>query len=372
MIGKSILGKTQVDGLGVSRGVKCEGQKTVGSIPGASSDNIFYKLVPLGDSNTTGHSEGSHNSARSAILFIHELKNDMRMWDEQRDYFLQSGLNLKEINVSSLLFVDLPGHGNSKLRNYSSYISDSSRLIYDLIVKLNISSLKIVGLGYGALEGLYLSDMIKNPDRYSIGESQKASAILESIVLVAPFLLSPENISPVAPLRTLMGDSFSAVEEFIYGVSHDLDNMSRVISEKYGAPRSFKMSNGEINYIHQLFSSYIRLLNDKNPGVIDNLSDIPLGIILGKNDLTISPDILSPIAELMFQNNVVWKDLNSKSLYIIDNADHFPNVANPNVFNEVLYKILQSFQFTLALNKVISKNKPGNASNDKSRTRTID
>ena len=219
------------------------------------------------------------------LLFIHGLSDNLIYWE-----FLAK--NLKK--NYQILRVDLQGHGKSKLINSKLTIDTFVEDINNLLLKLNIDNVKIIGFSLGGAISLDFS--IKYPEK------------VNSLVLMSSFHKTDSHLEKI-------------FHEFENSLKISFKDFFDLILPMTLCPEVIENNINELNVIKTNSSktantnAYIKAIEAcLNFNVENKLSEITANtlILAGKYD-----EITPPYIQKEMQNKI----LNSK-LIILDDAKH--------------------------------------------------
>ena len=238
----------------------------------------------------------------------------------------------------NVLSIDLPGHGLTSGKWLES-IEQMSDLCIDVISKLKINNLIVIGHSMGGLVGIDVSSKIKNSLTvlmntsyplmvggglldYSKGDLDQASEFLTKYGVY--------NV-PKTEVKSrffgLMGAGFYAKQKGVinspYGTKNITENPEREI-DLYPLKKIFNQTQKEILSIDlKACGKYV----NKN---IDQLEG--LKFIYGEKDklARFNPD------------NEILKNFNEEDIYIMENTGHFPYFERPKDLSNILKGFIPS------------------------------
>ncbi len=107
---------------------------------------------------------------KNTIIFLHGWRSEAKIW------FPVIEQMQKKLTKYNYLAIDLPGFGSSPTPNLAWSMVDYSTLVNDLIIKLKLKKVILVGHSFGGRTSIKLAGEIWNSDDYQI----------EKIVLTGP------------------------------------------------------------------------------------------------------------------------------------------------------------------------------------------
>lgn len=287
-------------------------------------------LVKLQNHNVHLFEHNSLDSSKDTILIIPGAGMDHR---------LGQMIDLESLySKYTVLSIDLPGHGLTS-GNWLESIEQMSDLCIDVISKLKINNLIVIGHSMGGLVGIDISSKIKNSLTvlmntsyplmvggglldYSKGDLDQASEFLTKYGVY--------NV-PKTEVKSrffgLMGAGFYAKQKGVinspYGTKNITENPEREI-DLYPLKKIFNQTQKEILSIDlKACGKYV----NKN---IDQLEG--LKFIYGEKDklARFNPD------------NEILKNFNEEDIYIMENTGHFPYFERPKDLSNILKGFIPS------------------------------
>ena len=287
-------------------------------------------FVKLQNHNVHLFEHNSLESSKDTILIIPGAGMDHR---------LGQMIDLESLySEYTVLSIDLPGHGLTS-GNWLESIEQMSDLCIDVVSKLKINNLIVIGHSMGGLVGIDISSKIKNSLTvlmntsyplmvggglldYSKGDLDQASEFLTKYGVY--------NV-PKTEVKSrffgLMGAGFYAKRNGVinspYGTKNITENPEREI-DLYPLKKIFNQTQKEILSIDlKACSKYV----NKN---IDQLEG--LKFIYGEKDklARFNPD------------NEILKNFNEEDIYIMENTGHFPYFERPKDLSNILKGFIPS------------------------------
>ena len=249
-----------------------------------------------------------------AILFVHGLLGSHRNWRHLVD---------RLDNTNRVIVPDLFGHGASEKHEGDYSPSAQAATLRDLINRLDIDRVTIVGHSLGG--GISLAFCYLFPDRVERlvlvgtgGLGREVSPALRAATLPVADWVLPVIASPwVRGGAELVGRGLSL---FGWRASHDIRAAWEGFTELSDADarRAFLATTRAVMNSHgQTIAAHEYLLE---------LAELPVLVVWGTNDMVIPVDHAKRLGELAPECRVE----------IFDGAGHFPHLDRPDRFADVL------------------------------------
>ncbi len=239
-----------------------------------------------------------------AIVFIHPAYGDHTCFHNQIDAFAKDYY---------LIFVDMPGHGQSQVRGGNVTIEKTIDLVGEIIAAEGYAQAHLVGVSLGAL----MAQAVAN--RYP--------SLVKSVISTGGYSIFGDNsVISKAQNREIV-KSFLLILFNIDGFRRYVVKNTNVVEAErqvfYRAMQKFTRRSLPV------LSGMDKILN-KSPRTLSR----PLLILVGEHDL---PILLSYAQE--------WqKRKPDAQLRVIPNAGHCANMDNPAEFNRILAEFINSSQ----------------------------
>ncbi|MBA3284146.1 MAG: alpha/beta hydrolase [Nitrosopumilus sp.] len=211
--------------------------------------------------------------------------------------------------------IDLPGHGNSdkaKDRENTYTISGYADVAIEVIKSLALDKPVVVGWSLGGHIGLNM-----------LQKAQKLAGLL--ITGTPPIKISSEGFQegflPLPLFQTLFKKiefSRSEANEFMSGGGFDTQKYPFIVDAAL-------KTDGYAR--HHLVESMSKGVGGNQKEIVE-IDDTPLCVVQGKNDLGINNKYIT--------ENVNYKNLFNKKVYIIDHSGHAVFWEKPEEFNDIL------------------------------------
>ena len=240
---------------------------------------------------------------KDVIVFLHGNGMAAKNWLPQLE-------NEELKSKYTLIAIDLPGHGRSGWAqdDKSVYnIRNIAHLIKPLLEKCNAKSFMLVGLSLG-------TNVIAEIDSPLEG--------CKGLMLVSPCIVNDQNLPSAIITAGQYGYVIASAnppdEDLRAYVSEHMKN--KKLADQY----IIDYRNADPSFREQLLKMMVEA------SWTDELSNIqrwnvPICVVFGKNDSLLKIDYLDNFSPL-------W----NKKVYFIENAAHFVNEDQPELFNEIL------------------------------------
>lgn len=266
------------------------------------------KFITINDYRIAYIDEGdSHN----ALLFIHGLGSYLKAWDR----------NIPELKKHfRCIAIDLPGYGKSSKQIHSGAVSFYTKIIDEIIIKLELKNVSLVG--------------------HSMGGQIAASYVLDypnticNLILVAPAGFEVFNEDEVDYIKKIMSPEIlfkTSDHQIKLNYKFNFYNMPVEAEEMIADRIAIKKDLDFLNHCTVVSSSLFGLL--KAP-IINRLNEIniPTLILFGKDDMLIPNKLIHQTTTEAIAMLGSSKIKNS-SLILFDECGHFLQYEKPKQFN---------------------------------------
>ncbi|MGF1585495.1 MAG: alpha/beta fold hydrolase [Bacteroidales bacterium] len=248
------------------------------------------------------HYDLSGPENKPLVIFLHGVGMDCRTFEKQREALR---------NRYRTLLVDLPGHGNSTIKNYNYRYSElASECLQGLLDEIGVKQAILVGQSLGS----FISQrfQLKNPER----------VIAAVHIGGAEFKSYAGNWAKVF-IPAVMGMTYLMPKKSFYNAfgRHKAETLE---TQEYLIEATRKSGK-------KLISAIVKdMLHEMTEGLPEPASR-PMMICYGKSDLA-----------FIRKNCVKWHRKTPGSVLVeIDNANHIANQDRPDEFNEALLSFLE-------------------------------
>jgi len=254
------------------------------------------------------------SNSENVLLLIHGLGSYLKAWDR----------NIPELkNYFRCIALDLPGYGKSSKQIHSSKVSFYVEILNEVITKLNLKSVSLVGHSMGGQ--IVLAYAIKYP-----------SQILK-LILAAPAGFETFNKDEIELIKKIISPEIlfkTSDHQIRLNYQFNFFRMPTETEEMIGDRIAIKTDEDFYNHCTIVSNSLFGLLNAP---VFDQLKQIkiPTLIFFGKDDLLIPNKSIHQITTEEIASRGSSKIKNS-TLVLLDECGHFVQYEKPDEFNAQL------------------------------------
>jgi pimeloyl-ACP methyl ester carboxylesterase len=177
---------------------------------------------------------------QTTIIFLHGWRSEAKVW-----FGIINELQKKYSNFN-YLSIDLPGFGSSPTPSFAFKMKDYANVVNDLILKLKLKDVILIGHSFGGRTAIKLSGEVYNHKEYIIQkmiltgsagfvDNSNKTNIKQSIAKIAKPLFSLPIISNLKPLiyKSIGAEDYNArndlKEIFTNVINEDLSNQMKEI-----------------------------------------------------------------------------------------------------------------------------------------------
>ncbi|HMN26142.1 MAG TPA: alpha/beta hydrolase [Ignavibacteriaceae bacterium] len=274
------------------------------------------KFITISDYRIAYIDEGD---SRNVLLFIHGLGSYLKAWDR----------NIPELKkYFRCVAIDLPGYGKSSKQIHSGEISFYTKIIDEIIIKLELKNISLVGHSMGGQ--IAASYVLDYPNR------------IYNLILVAPAGFESFNEDEVELIKKIMSPEIlikTSDNQIRLNYKFNFYNMPVEAEEMIADRIAIKKDSDFSNHSTVVSNSLFGLL--KAP-IINRLNEIniPTLILFGKNDLLI-PN--KSIHQTTTEEIAIFgsSKIKNSRLILFDKCGHFLQFEKPELFNSNIISFIE-------------------------------
>lgn len=274
------------------------------------------KFITINDYRIAYMDEGD---SQNVLLFIHGLGSYLKAWDR----------NIPELKkYFRCVAIDLPGYGKSSKQIHSGEISFYTKIIDEIIIKLELKNISLVGHSMGGQ--IAASYVLDYPNR------------IYNLILVAPAGFESFNEDEVELIKKIMSPEIlikTSDNQIRLNYKFNFYNMPVEAEEMIADRIAIKKDSDFSNHSTVVSNSLFGLL--KAP-IINRLNEIniPTLILFGKNDLLI-PN--KSIHQTTTEEIAIFgsSKIKNSRLILFDKCGHFLQFEKPELFNSNIISFIE-------------------------------
>ena len=239
-----------------------------------------------------------------ALLFIHQVATDRRLWHRQRPYFR---------GRYRVITVDVFGHGRQVWHPEELSLAHAAHQIQQLLQRLNTGGVFVVGVSLGAAVAVQVA--------------LNAPSLVQGLVLVSPWTHADEH------LRVLLERLFRLAE------AHSMESHMDLFLRYVFAPTYLEQRLPEVDWLRRIGLEQEAKVVASTWAACQGLDlraelgqvRAPSLVIAGLNDLLTPPYLARAVAEGLVNGELeVWEE-----------TGHFPFLEDPGRFNRRLEDFIE-------------------------------
>lgn len=201
------------------------------------------KQIIIDGQFVTYYPSNNFDSIRTTIIFLHGWRSESKVWFPII-FELQ-----KTLTGYNYLAVDLPGFGSSPISVSDWKMRDYANLVDDLIIKLNLSKVILVGHSFGGRTSIKLAGEVYDNEKYKIEkiiltgsagfvDNSNPTSLKQKVAKIVKPLFNLPIISALKPMvyKFIGADDYNAREDlkqiFVNVINEDLSEQMKKIKRQ--------------------------------------------------------------------------------------------------------------------------------------------